>query len=135
MPTHYMICLNTSCPRAETCLRQMCSNQYPAERVSIHALNPQLYPKEGGECSYYRPMKKIRLAWGIKDLLREIPYDKARSVKREMLAHFGHTKYYRFFREELPLTPSDQSAIQKIFRQHHAGATPEYARYSEETDW
>ena len=64
-----------------------------------------------------------------------IPYDKARSIKREMLAHFGHTKYYRFFREELPLTPSDQSAIQKIFRQYHAGATPEYARYSEETDW
>lgn len=28
--------------------------QCPAEEVSIHALNPQFYPKENGECAMQR---------------------------------------------------------------------------------
>lgn len=135
MPTDYLICLNSACPHAENCLRQMCAMQYPEERVSVFALNPRRYPKEGGECKYQRPVRKIRLAWGIKNLLREIPYDKARNIKYAMLAHFGRTKYYRFFREELPLTSTEQAEVKGIFRQNGVDSEPAFARYSEETDW
>ena len=135
MPTHYMICLNSGCPRAESCLRHIYAMQYSEEEVSIHALNPRLYPKESSECSYYRPMKKIRLAWGIKDLLHDLPYDSARRIKQSMLGHFGRTRYYCFFREERPLTPAEQTAVQSIFRRNGVESAPAFGRYSEEIDW
>lgn len=135
MPTHYMICLNSGCPCVESCLRHIYAMQYPEEEVSIHALNPRLYPEESSECSYYRPMKKIRLAWGIKDLLHDLPYDSARRIKQSMLSHFGRTRYYCFFREERPLTPAEQTAVQSIFRRNGVESAPAFGRYSEEIDW
>lgn len=135
IPAYYMICLNNACPHAESCLRQLHAMHYPADAVSVHALNPQLYPKEGGECAHYRPVKKIHLAWGIKDMLRDIPYDRARSIRRDMISHFGKTRYYRFFREQLPLTPAEQSAVHEIFRRNGAETAPAYNRHSEEIDW
>ena len=135
IPAYYMICLNSACPQAENCLRQLYAMHYPADAVSVRALNPRLYPKGSGECEHYRPMKKIHLAWGIKDMLRDIPYDRARSIRRDMISHFGKTRYYRFFREEIPLTPAEQSAVQNIFRNNGVDTAPAYNRHSEEIDW
>ena len=135
MPTHYMICLNSGCGRAESCLRQMYAMRYPVEEVSVRTLNPRLYPKESGGCAHYRTAKKIRLAWGIKGLLGGLPYDKARGIKQAMLARFGRSRYYRFFREELPLTPAEQSEVHAIFRRNGVDTSPAFGRYSEEIDW
>ena len=135
IPAYYMICLNSACPQAGSCLRQLYAMKYPADAVSVRALNPRLYPKGSGECEHYRPMKKIHLAWGIKDMLRDIPYDRARSIRRDMITHFGKTRYYRFFREEIPLTPAEQSAVQNIFRHNGVDTAPAYNRHSEEIDW
>ena len=135
MPTDYMICLNSVCPRAQTCLRHLYSMRYPAGQSYVIAFNPLLYPKENEDCVRYRPERKIRMAWGIKNLIRNLPHERAQRIKSDMLARFGRSRYYRFFREELPLTPDEQTDVHAIFRKNGVETAPEYARYSEETDW
>lgn len=105
-PDDYMLCQNESCPQKETCLRHICFEMSGSESVLIRVLNPKCYPA-GKPCSFFRSDKKITVAWGIRNLLSQLPYDSAKEIKHQLLAAFGKTKYYQFYREEKPVLPDD----------------------------
>lgn len=130
-----MVCQNSACAHAGDCLRYCCFQELTDEAVSIRVLNPLRYPQGEGACDQYRTTEKIRVAWGIKDIFRGLPYESARYIKQDLLSHFGRTKYYRFYREELPLLPADQKATRAIFRWHGVETEPAYTRFSEVFDW
>lgn len=94
-----------------------------------------MYPKDNEECKEFRTNKKITLAWGIKNILNEIPLKNAESIKKDLLLYFGKTKYYRFYREEKPILPKEQKAIKNIFVQNGIKSEISYERFTEEYDW
>ncbi len=134
IPTDYMLCQNEACPQKEHCLRHLCLEWISSECFSIRALNPKCYPA-GKKCTFFRTDKKISLAWGIKNLLSELPYDSAKEIKKTLLAMFGRTKYYQFYREEKPLLPAEQKIIKRVFLKCGVKSEPVYSRFTEEYDW
>ena len=64
-----------------------------------------------------------------------LPYQIAKEVKKELLARFGHTKYYRFYREEVAVMPKEQEIFQNIFEKHGIAEKPAYTRFTEEYNW
>ncbi|MCH5288846.1 MAG: hypothetical protein J1E32_02905 [Treponema sp.] len=134
-PSLYMICQNVGCAFAETCLRHLCFLELTADETALTVLNPLRYPQEGGECAYYNSTKKIRVAWGIRHLLDDIPHQRVKNMRNELIAHFGRTRYYRIYSELLPLLPADQDAVRRIFRKNGITDEPKYGRFTEEIIW
>lgn len=75
------------------------------------------------------------MAWGVKDFYENLPHVAAKAIKQELILLFGRTKYYRFFREELPISPADQETIKSVFKKHGIESGPNYTRLSEEYCW
>lgn len=115
-PEQYKLCSNSACKKSENCLQQLCYRQVTKNDIGIYVLNPLLFPKENEECPYFKSDKEIKLAWGTKSILDEIPNKKASEIKRALLQKYGRTKYYQFYRSEKPLFPSDQQIFTKIFK-------------------
>lgn len=130
-----MLCQNSACAHAETCLRYRSFLDLDDEPLVVQVLSPRHYPQGESTCDHYTSAEKIRVAWGIKHIFNGLPYESAQTIKQQMLSHFGRTKYYRFFREELPLLPDDQKATRAIFRQNGVESEPAYTQFSEAFDW
>ena len=134
-PEQYKLCSNSYCKKSENCLWQLCYRQVTRNDIGIYVLNPLLFPKENEECSYFKPDKKIKLAWGTKNILDDIPNKKASEIKRNLLLKYGRTKYYQFYRSERPLFPSDQQIFTKIFQKNGIETEIKYEKFSEDYDW
>ncbi|WP_455586764.1 DUF6078 family protein [Bacteroides sp.] len=79
--------------------------------------------------------RKRCVAWGVKELLNRIPHEDAVSIKKELIEHFGKTKYYRFYREECCLKPKDQNFVRQAFRNKGIAEEPPFGHYTEEYLW
>ncbi len=134
-PEHYAACQNSSCKNAGECLRQLVYRQLTENDKTITVINPLCFPKDDEECESFRTSKKITLAWGIKNILNEIPLKNAKNIKKDLLLYFGKTKYYRFYREEKPILPKEQKAVKNIFVQNGIESEVPYERFTEEYDW
>lgn len=134
-PEQYATCQNSSCKKADECLRQLVYRQLTKDDKIIKIINPLCFPKADEECSEFRTKEKIRLAWGIKNILNQVPLEKAKRIKKSLVSYFGKTKYYRFYREEKPVLPEEQKAIKKIFEQNGIESEVSYTRFTEEYDW
>ena len=134
-PEQYKLCSNSACKKPENCLRQLCYRQVTKNDIGIYVLNPLLFPKENEECPYFKSDKEIKLAWGTKSILDEIPNKKASEIKRALLQKHGRTKYYQFYRSEKPLFPSDQQIFTKILKKNGIETEIKYERFTEAYDW
>ena len=65
----YTLCFNDQCPKAENCLRHSMTQYNTAENIRLSVINPLCYPEAGKECPHFRTNKKIRVAWGFKNLI------------------------------------------------------------------
>ncbi len=135
MPECYTVCQNESCSNADSCLRKFCYDQKIQEKAFISVVNPLRYPAPNEKCKFFVSKEKIRVAWGVKDFYKDLPYDIAKLIKYDILMHFGRTKYYRFYREERPIFPDDQESIRQIFRKNGIETEPCYTHFSEEYAW
>ncbi len=134
-PFNYMLCQNRDCEKAKECLRYVVYSGLTESDVSVKILNPLLFPKENAKCEYFRTIEKKQFAWGIKDFFDDLPYKAAKNIKSDMLSHFGHSRFYRFFREELPIMPKEQAEILHIFQKNGVTTSPKYTRFTDEYDW
>ncbi len=134
-PASYMVCMNSTCAKAETCLRHRGFREISPETVSVRVLSPLRYPQGDDACAYYNSAAKVRVAWGIRGLLDNVPHNRVTAVRNALRAYFGRNKYYRIFRGELPLLPAEQDAIRDIFRENGIETSPAYDRFTEETCW
>lgn len=135
VPYQYALCQNSSCPQASECLRACAYAELTADTKSIYIVNPQCYPKDGKPCDHFRSTQKITFAWGIKNFYQTMSYPIAKELKRTLLGKLGRTKYYRFFREELPIKPADQKLIKRVFEDNEIETEPAYTRFTQEYDW
>ena len=107
------------------------TDQYP----TLSVVNPNCIPEDANACSFYKPVQKIRVAWGVRRLLDNVPHKDAEQLKSLMLSHFGRGMYYRFYRKEKYLSPEQQEYIRRIFRQKGITEEPAFDSYTEEYKW
>lgn len=134
-PYNFARCLNNQCPKEGECLRRIAARHDTVENPFIHVVNPMCIPADTGQCPFFRSAEKIHVAWGIKYLLDNVPHQSAQAMKKRIIARFGRTKYYRFYRKEYYLTPEDQEYICRLFREKGIREAPVFEAYSEEYRW
>ena len=133
-PERYLMCQNTACSQAKNCLHQIAYENLDQYTEYVEVLNPKLF--SGTEkCKYFKSSVKVKVAWGIKNLLTSLPYSIAKEMRKMLISHFTKAKYYRFYRGELPIYPADQKIIENAFKKYNITSEPEYDRFSEEYDW
>lgn len=135
VPYQYTHCLNEKCPKGEKCLRRLVALHSTDQYPTLSIVNPKCIPGDGSACTFYKPIQKIRVAWGIKHLLDRVPHQDAETLKSQMLGHFGRGMYYRFYRKEKFLSPEQQEYIRRIFRQKGITDEPAFDSYTEEYNW
>lgn len=134
IPHSFAHCFNNDCPRASECLRQLVAQYIPADVLTVTAVNPHSIDAEAS-CPHFLPQKKIRIAWGIKGLFDQVPHKEAIAMRRELIAHFSKTRYYRLQRKEQYLKPEEQEYIRQVFQKHGIEAGPAFEYYTEEYRW
>lgn len=135
VPYGYTHCFNTICPKGEKCLHRLVAvhstNQYP----TLSVVNPNCIPEDAKACPFYKSIRKIRVAWGVRTLLDDVPLKDAVSIKGRLLQHFGRSLYYRFYRKEYSIDPEQQEFIRRLFRQKGIKKEPAFEYYTEEYKW
>ncbi|MBE6284620.1 MAG: hypothetical protein E7098_09815 [Mediterranea massiliensis] len=135
VPFGFARCYQERCPLKETCLRYYLAQHEESEANSVLIVNPRLIPEDASKCAYYKGMKKIRVAWGLKHLFDEVPAKQLYSLRSGIIASIGRTRYYRCYRMEQGLTPADQQIIAAAFRKYGLTIKPNYDHFTEEYDW
>lgn len=135
IPYGFTHCFNSRCPRAAGCLRQIAARYSTHAQRHIQVVNPAYYPVGDAPCPDFKSAEKIRVAWGITNLLEKVPYRTARHLRKIMIFHFTKTLYYRFFRKEYGISPEAQLYIRQLFLQHGVQEEPVFDSYTEEYDW
>ena len=112
----YTLCFNDCCAKAESCLRHSMTQYNTAKNIRLSVINPLCYPEAGKECPHFRTNKKIRVAWGFKNLYDDMPARISRAIHLNLEAVFNHSPYYRYRNQKLGLTPKQQECIRQVCR-------------------
>ena len=128
----YTLCFNDCCAKAESCLRHSMTQYNTAKNIRLSVINPLCYPEAGKECPHFRTNKKIRVAWGFKNLYDDMPARISRAIHLNLEAVFNHSPYYRYRNQKLGLTPKQQECIRQVCRKHGWNKEIAFDRYTEE---
>lgn len=135
VPSHFAHCFNGQCVKSNSCLRHLAAEHCTAAHPIIRTINPLCVPDNSDTCPYFRPLEKIRIAWGIKHLFDRLPYTEAKLLKSQIMARFGKTMYYRYYRKEYGVSPENQEFIRRVFSKKGIAEEPAFEYYSEEYIW
>lgn len=129
----YLVCFIDGCPLHETCLRWVVGKYVNQGLVSHISVNPR-NPRMGGEgCPMYREKVRVKVKRGLTRFYHEMPGYMERSVRSELIAHFGRRRYFLMRKGELLIYPADQQAIEQTCRRH--GWTAPLVYDGEDEDW
>ena len=132
VPHGYWHCLDNQCVRRDDCMRYSVVQNISSQYAAITIVNPKRIPEDTDTCPHSRPIRKVQVAWGIKQLFEQIPYKNAVPMRKQILSYFGKTKYYRFYRQECGLMPEDQAYVNRLFKQNGITEAPKYEKYTEQ---
>lgn len=137
VPTGYAFCLNAKCPQASKCLLHQLFLHAPSDLMYIKVINPaqvEAYTQEDA-CPYFKADTTCLFAIGMKHLFDSVPHKDAVIIKDQLLAYFGHSLFYRYWREERMFTPVQQEYVRKLFQSRGISSQPVFDRYVELYEW
>lgn len=134
-PYNFARCFNAQCPKAENCLRHKAALYDISNYSLITVINPICLQTTADGCKHFRSTEKIHVAWGLKTLLDKVPYKAAISIRSQLVAHFGKSAYYRYYRGERFLSSDEQAYIRRLFQQKGVTQEPIYDHYTDEYNW
>ena len=105
-----------------------------SEVSTLEAGAELLRNSDGVDCTYFIDEKPVLFARGMKHLLDRVPLADATVIKRQMIAYFGKTIYYRCCNKERLIKPKEQEYIQGLFRRRGVTETPQFDEYIEYYD-
>ena len=73
VPQGFIHCFKNDCSRSDTCLRRLAARHCTADKPLITILSPAAIPADSSQCSYFLPIQKIRVAWGVRNLFDDVP--------------------------------------------------------------
>lgn len=134
MPATYIVCWNSNCPLKDNCLRQLGASHIRKDRI-VTSVNINLVKPETGTCNMQRPVRKVRMAWGLKHIYDNLTYKQKDSIYLQIHNGIGNTTYYHYYNERKPMKPEVQQYIRNVFAQHGITEPVEFRRYEEVIDW
>lgn len=135
-PRDYSLCFKTDCATAGTCLRALAARDLTTDAPNITIINPLLADTAGGtSCAYFRKAEQVRVAYGFKKALAQIPAGKVRAVRLEVCGLVCRRNYYYLLRGEKPIFPAMQKTIAAILQQNGLPAPVEFDRYEWHYEW
>jgi hypothetical protein len=134
-PINFAHCFMTECQQFEQCMRAQATKVIPDKEESIAIVNPTLVRPQSDKCPYYLADKTVRFALGLTHLFDAIEYATAKRLKKEIIAYFNHTVYYRCWRKERLITPAEQAYIRSVFRRYGVDEEPSFDEYVERYEW
>ena len=115
VPSYFIHCFNAQCPRAEKCLRQLAARYVTALRPVVQAVSPAVWEAEGNPCAYFRPIRCVRIAWGVRQAIGRMPYKEGQSVVKALNRIFTKATLNRITTCQRPLSPEEQKRIEALF--------------------
>ena len=114
IPFGYALCFNETCQLRESCLHYQAYQLKPAERLGGPAVYPDAW--KDGQCRSYREAKPVQMAWGFKQLYKNVPHYLRAEARRHVMGYFsgGCGPYYRYHHGENRLSPRQQKDIMDI---------------------
>ena len=74
----------------------------------------------------------MRLAYGMKGLLRGVTYEEGIALRSRLYNVFGsRSQYYRYSEGRWPISPKQQSRVAALFREYGIGREPQFDAYAE----
>ena len=135
VPHQYSMCLNSQCPKASTCLRQLVEQSTTEDLQYWSIISPKHLATLKGECPYYRPDTKVRYAKGFVGILENLPHKQMQAIVPYLMGAFGRRTYYRVRKGERLLSDSEQQMIRSIFKRHGINVALEFDAYVDDYDW
>ena len=135
VPTDYILCTQSDCPKAATCLRHAAMAMMPAEVTTWRIVSPTHLAQTGGECPYYRSTEKVRYARGFVRMMSAMAVHQAHVAKESLIATFGMAMYYRMRKGTRLINPTEQEKIYQLLDQQGITERPEFDSYTEDYLW
>ena len=125
VPQGFIHCFKNDCSRSDTCLRRLAARHCTADKPLITILSPAAVPADSSQCSYFLPIQKIRVAWGVRNLFDDVPLSLAADMRHQIVS----------YRKERFITPEGQRYIRHIFTQNGITDALQFESYSEVYKW
>lgn len=125
MPASFGRCMQSECPKSESCLRRLAMLREEPRGSWLTVLNPSAVPSFEA-CSFYIDAYHPVCAKGLVYDLKEVPLGKAEAIKRE-LEKIGRMKVSRMKRGLSVIKPEEQKMLADIFEKYGAPA-PTYKK-------
>lgn len=102
--------------------------QIPERIVCQSCIMPTAYTDEG--CAQFADAQPVRVAWGMKQLLKSVRPWHFGPMKQELEDYFGsHSTYYRYWNGLYPISPKRQAWIAELLRRYGYEKPPVFDRY------
>ena len=135
-PANFGLCLKSECASAGECLRGLAGRDLGKERVNLTIINPLLADTAGeSACKFFRKAEKVRVAYGFKRAMAQIPAGKVRSVRSAICGLVCQRNYYYLLRGEKPMFPDMQAKIASILTRNGLPGSVEFDRYDWLYEW
>ena len=132
-PPEYEVCFNSACPQHDNCLRYLVGQRRQPEKAL--AILPPAWAG-GVPCSYYRPNRRIRLAWGFAPLFYDVRQRDCARIRRELIRLVGsRSAYYRLNKGDVLMEPELQEKVRNVLRRNGYTESLEFANYQEVIDF
>lgn len=113
VPSWYVLCFNSDCPRHEDCLRYLAGVNVPESMDTAKCVLP--HKGRDGQCQWFDKTAVVTMASGFSHLYDKVLKADYTSMRKTITAYLHGTKqYYQYMRGERPLTPEQQDGIRKI---------------------
>lgn len=135
VPTNYLLCLKSDCPKAATCLHHAATEMMPAGVQMWNILSPKYLTQIEGECPHYRSAEKVQYARGFVRMIRTLPVNVSEMVAKRLIARFGRNAYYDMRKGKRAITPAEQEIILAVVAECGAGQEVVFDAYEEDYQW
>lgn len=134
MTPQWALCLNGECPRSGECLRYQLCRQAPAGVTRWLCVLPTAL--NDGDCAYFRPAEKVRMARGLNSIFKNVRNRQERQAIRLTLTRLLGSKgtYYRYKNGERWIGPKLQQQIEAALRQNGLDGEVTFDYYEETYD-
>ncbi len=135
VPTNYILCTKSDCPKSANCLRHTAVSMMPAEVQTWHIVSPAYLAQTEGECPMYRSAEKVMYARGFIRMMSALTVKQAHAVKDGIIATFGIAMYYRMRKGTRLINPAEQEKIYELLNQQGVTERPAFDAYTEDYLW
>lgn len=135
VPNNFSWCINSQCPKADTCLRRLAEKCAPTNIKSYTVLSLRHLAGLKGECPYYCSDTKVRYAKGFIGILENLTARQTRFFVARIISNSSRRTFYRIRSGERPLAPWEQQSILNILKECGVTCPVEFDAYFEDYYW